>query len=952
MFVPQLRRFCFFLLFAPLFLPFDQHLFAQAASAPAAKPAPPPAFQPTPEMLAIQAASEKEHQREMDQLGIKQLRSPVDNDTTSPHPVNYDESKADVYKTLPDPLVMNDGTRVTTEAQWWNKRRPEIVELFDREMYGRTPANLPKVKWELVSTTPDKNGDVAIITKKLIGHVDNSADPDIKVDLDLELTTPADARGPVPVIMELGLSKAILEMFRKRFPNFGADQKGPTWQQQVLALGWGYAEYIPVSAQGDSAAEMTKGIIGLVNKGRPRKLDDWGVLKAWAWGASRCLDYFETDKAVDAKQVGIEGHSRYGKASLVAMAYDPRFAIGYISSSGQSGAKLSRHVFGEQVENQAGSAAFHWVDGNFLKYAGPLTAGDLPIDQHELIALVAPRPVFISGGATQGDGWVDAKGMFLAAAGAGPVYRLLGKKDMGTTEFPPIETPLIDGDVAFRQHTGGHTPGPNWPTFLTFASRYLHAPGESPAQSSVQSKTSSGAPVHLTAAEDRQRLLGLLGIQDSQMRPPPATDARAANATNYDEDKSHVYPDLPDPLRMKNGKRITSEDQWWSKRRPEIVADFEREILGRAPANLPAIQWQVVSSTPEKYGGVDAVTRRLLGHVDNSADPQIPVTIDLLLTVPAHAPGPVPIILELAFKKDFQHALDRPLAEPPPPGAAGEWGVDGRPVLARGWGFAVMNPVSFQADDGAGLTEGIIGLMNKGQPRGLNDWGTLRAWAWGASRVLDYFESDSTIDARQVGIEGHSRFGKAALVAMAYDQRFAICYSSSSGEGGAKLYRHILGEQMPNLASSSLYHWFDGNFLRYGGPLTPKDLPVDNHELIALSAPRPVFIGGGSNSGDGYANPGGDAWADPRGMFLAEVAAGPVYRLLGARDLGTAEFPPVETAVASGDLAFRQHPFGHTPAPNWPAFLEFASHYLHAPVSAPVLARSSQSVPINEPSLP
>jgi len=904
---------------------------APATPAAPAKPAPkPPAFQPTPEMLAIQAASEKEHKRVMDELGIKELRPPVDNDTSSPHPVNYDEAKADVYKTLPDPLVMSDGTRVTTASQWWNKRRPEIVELFDREMYGRTPSTLPKVTWELVSTAHEKNGDVPIITKKLIGHTDNSADPDIKVDLELELSTPENAKEPVPVIMELGLSKAILEMFRKRFPNFGAGEKGPTWQQQVLALGWGYAEYIPVSAQGDSAAEMTKGIIGLVNKGQPRKLDDWGVLKAWAWGASRCLDYFETDKAVDAKQVGIEGHSRYGKASLVAMAYDSRFAIGYISSSGQSGAKLSRHIFGEQVENQAGSAAFHWVDGNFLKYAGPLTAGDLPIDQHELIALVAPRPVFISGGATNGDGWVDAKGMFLAAAGAGPVYRLLGKKDMGTTEFPPIETPLIEGDVAFRQHTGGHTPGPNWPTFLTFAGRYLHAPG--------QSKAAVGASVHLTAAEDRERLLGLLGIQDSQMRQPPATDARAANATNYVEAKAHVYPDLPDPLLLKNGKRVTTEDEWWSQRRPEIVADYEREILGRAPPNLPAVQWQVVSSTPEKYGGVDAVTKRLVGHVDNSLDPQIPVTIDLLLTVPAQAPGPVPVILELAFAKDFQRALARPLAEPPPPGTAGNWDVDGRPVLARGWGFAVLNPASFQADDGAGLTEGIIGLMNKGQPRGLDDWGTLRAWAWGASRVLDYLETDPAVDARQVGVEGHSRFGKTALVVMAFDQRFAICYSSSSGEGGAKLYRHILGEQMPSLASSSLYHWFDGNFLRYGGPLTPKDLPVDNHELIALSAPRPVFIGGGSNSGDGYANPGGDAWADPRGMFLAEVAAGPVYRLLGARDLGTTEFPTIETAVVSGDLAFRQHPFGHTPAPNWPAFLEFASHYLHAPVSAPVLA--------------
>lgn len=933
-------RLFYFILSGSILIASGLHLAAQNAPAPA-KPAPapakaaPPAFQPTPEMLAIQAASEKEHQRVMNELGIKELRPPVDSTQDSPHPVNYNESKANPYKTLPDPLVMNDGTPVTTASQWWSKRRPEIVELFDREMYGRAAANVPRVKWELVSTTPGKNGDVAIITKKLIGHTDNSADPDIKVELELELSTPADAKGPVPVIMELGFSKEFLEMLKKRFPQFAAGEKGPTWQQQALALGWSYAEYVPVSAQPDSAGEMTKGIIGLVNKGKPRKLDDWSVLKAWAWGASRCLDYFETDAAVDAKQVAIAGHSRYGKASLVAMAYDPRFAIGYISSSGQSGAKLSRHIFGEQVENQAGSAAFHWVDGNFLKYAGPLTTGDLPVDQHELIALVAPRPVFISGGNFEGDGWADPKGMFLAAAAAGPVYRLLGKKDMGTTVFPPMETPLIDGDIGYRQHSGGHTPGPNWPTFLKFASRYLHGPG--------QSHASIGAPVHLTAPDDRERLIGLLGLKDSQMRRPPAGDARDPNATNYDLAKANVYPNLPDPLLLKNGQKITSEDQWWSLRRPEIVADFEREILGRAPPNLPAVRWEVISTTPEKYGGVDAITKRLVGHVDNSQAPQIPVHIDLLLITPARSPGPVPVILELAFAKDFQREMARPLPEPPPAGTVGEWGVDGRAALALGWGFAVLNPVSFQADDGAGLTDGIIGMMTKGQPRGVNDWGTLRAWAWGASRVLDYLESDPAVDARQVGIEGHSRFGKTALVAMAFDRRFAICYSSSSGEGGAKLYRHIFGEQMPNLASPFLYHWFDGNFLRYGGPLTPKDLPVDAHELIALSAPRPVFIGGGSNSGDGYANPAGDAWADPGGMFLAEVAAGPVYRLLGAKDLGTAEFPPVETAVATGDLAFRQHPFGHTPAPNWPAFLDFASHYLHAPVSAPVLAESKSS---------
>jgi hypothetical protein len=189
------------------------------------------------------------------------------------------------------------------------------------------------------------------------------------------------------------------------------------------------------------------------------------------------VDYFATDKSVDAKQVGIEGLSRYGKTALVTMAYDPRFAIAFVGSSGAGGAKILRRTFGEQVENIASTGEYHWMAGNFLKYAGPLTANDLPVDAHELIALCAPRPVFISSGSQQVEGgWVDAKGMFLGGVDAGPVYKLLGKKDLGTSEFPPIETALIDGDIAFRQHRGGHTTGPNWPTFLTFASRYLENP--------------------------------------------------------------------------------------------------------------------------------------------------------------------------------------------------------------------------------------------------------------------------------------------------------------------------------------------------------------------------------------------------------------------------------------------------------------------------------------------
>jgi len=249
---------------------------------------------------------------------------------------------------------------------------------------------------------------------------------------------------------------------------------GPTWQQQVLEAGWGYAILVPSSIQADNGAGLRSGIIGLANKGEPRKPDEWGALRAWAWGAGRALDYFETDKAVDARKVCIEGLSRYGKAAIVTMAYDERFAIGFIGSSGAGGVKLYRRIFGEQVENLAASGEYHWFAGNFIKYAGPLTQNDLPVDAHELVAMCAPRPVFISAGslAVEG-GWVDGKGMFLGGAYAGPVYELLGKKGMGTTEYPSMETGLMDGDVAFRQHSGGHTTGPNWPYFIQFAKRYF-----------------------------------------------------------------------------------------------------------------------------------------------------------------------------------------------------------------------------------------------------------------------------------------------------------------------------------------------------------------------------------------------------------------------------------------------------------------------------------------------
>ncbi len=443
----------------------------------------------------VQLATEQDHRLMMKELGIKSLREGANGmNRNAPNAANYDESKVKAF-TLPDPLVCRDGTKVTSAELWWAKRRPEIVEDFDREVYGRVPKNVPKVKWEVAETKEEKIGEIPVITKRLVGHVDNAKCPEIKVDIQLTLTTPAEAKGPVPVMMEFGFAfggfgprpggpraKGAAPKAMPKGARPGGFGGGPSWQQQVLAKGWGYAIIVPNSIQEDNGAGLTKGIVGLCNKGQPRKPEDWGSLRAWAWGASRALDYFETDKSVDAKQVGIEGLSRYGKAALVAMAYDQRLAIGFIGSSGEGGAKLHRRNFGELVENLTGSGEYHWMAGNFIKYGGPLTPGDLPVDAHELIAMCAPRPTFISYGASSGPGayglpaegqWVDQRGSFQAAVAAGPVFRLLGKKDLGTSEFPEVETPIVAGELAFRQHKGGHTTGPNWPVFLAFADRYI-----------------------------------------------------------------------------------------------------------------------------------------------------------------------------------------------------------------------------------------------------------------------------------------------------------------------------------------------------------------------------------------------------------------------------------------------------------------------------------------------
>lgn len=432
--------------------------------------------------------SADDHKNMMQQLGIRALRPGPSGNEKAPNAANYDESKANPFPDYPELLKMKDGRPVTTPEMWWKQRRPEIVEDFEREVYGRVPPGAPKIEWRVVRSAQDKAGPFPVIARELRGRAGNREFPEIEVEIQMVVVTPAWIQQPVPLMILFGRPAFPSDPVPPAFARFAAlAGPDPPATVQLIGAGWGYAILNPASIQADNGAGLTKGIIGLVNRGRPRKPDDWGALRAWAWGASRALDFLETDPSVDAKRVGIEGVSRFGKAALVTMAFDTRFAAALIGSSGEGGVKPHRRNFGEAVENLTGAGEYHWMAGNFLKYGaadavfGSKNAGDIPVDSHQLLALCAPRLVFVSYGIPEkGDArWLDQQGSFMAAVAAGPAWRLLGAKDLGlkedyrTARMPSVNTGLLDGELAWRQHDGGHTDGPNWKYFIPWASRKL-----------------------------------------------------------------------------------------------------------------------------------------------------------------------------------------------------------------------------------------------------------------------------------------------------------------------------------------------------------------------------------------------------------------------------------------------------------------------------------------------
>jgi len=472
--------------------------------------------------------ADQDHQNMMDQLQIKALRPGYSGNDKAPNHANYDESLANPYPNLPDPLVLNNGQKVTTAEMWWKVRRPELIEMFSKYVYGRVPQDVPKVSWTVKTVDHEMVGFTPVIAKDLIGEVDNSAYAAISVKIHMILVTPANAKGPVPVLIMFGRAafpnpneprgeemervnnawKALMvqqdpslkEVFAKHpawdpvketpftFPQLNEDGDLPnTWQ--LVAAGWGFAMLDPASVQADDGAGITRGIIGLVNKGQPRKPEDWGALRAWAWGAGRGLDYLDTDSAVDSKHVGIEGVSRYGKAALVTMVFDQRFAVVLVGSSGKGGATLLRRNWGEAVENLTGGEHY-WMAGNFMKYGaseatfGSMSPGDIPVDSNDLIALCAPRLTFISYGIPEkGDAkWLDHQGSFMATVDASRVFALLGAKgivvdqDYRTAKMPPVNQGLLDGQLAWRQHDGGHTDAPNMKWFIEWANKFIGRP--------------------------------------------------------------------------------------------------------------------------------------------------------------------------------------------------------------------------------------------------------------------------------------------------------------------------------------------------------------------------------------------------------------------------------------------------------------------------------------------
>ena len=400
--------------------------------------------------------------------------------------------------------------------------------------------------------------------------------------------------------------------------------------------------------------------------------------------------------------------------------------------------------------------------------------------------------------------------------------------------------------------------------------------------------------------------------------------AQTPAGTNYDESKGGSYT-LPDPLTFQNGIRVRSAADW-QQRRAEILGLFEENVFGRSPKAPSSINYKVFDTDKNALSG-KATRKQVTIYFSPKQDGP---KEDVLIYIPNSAKKPVPLILSLNFSGN-QAVIDDPGVK-----LATVWGrtthqpetakEDSRgkdknfeveKVLDRGYGFATINYQDIEPDFDGGISHGIRPLFYKSRQTepASDDWGAIGAWSYGLSRAMDYLEKDKDVDSKRVAVMGHSRLGKTVLWTGAQDQRFAMVLASCPGEGGASLARRNYGETIRNLTERFPF-WFAPNLKKYAD--NPDQLPVDMHELIALSAPRRVYVTGAES----------DKWADPKGEFLALVAAVPVYQLLGGEGLGTDQMPALNQPIQH-TLAYHYRTGKHEVTDfDWEQFLQFADAHL------------------------